>query len=150
VSSYDHAVTCPRCGRTHAHPLHATARRLHPIARCYGDERTGCRLHRGLPLELGLCAEGRELYERALEIGSRSERRPAEEREPWEERLSDALVRAKRREQDERDLLAMEASANRMGPLMDRVGEAFERMFGLLGPAPAESPKRLPPSPRAK
>ena len=113
------AIRCPaNCQRLIEHPLPFSASipdmpwpALHPVARCqkgsWAPSGFGCVTHR---LELGtdaMCREGRLLYERAqIHIAQRmAQRTESTPLEPWESRLTAALVmalqpeRARRREE---------------------------------------------------
>jgi hypothetical protein len=154
VREYDQAVLCPWCGVEHAHPLWPTTRRIHPVSRCYGDAAQGssdgrayCALHKGLPLELGLCAEGRSVYEAAVATVAGFGRR---RRKRWERRLEVAIARAERRETDERDrrdaLEQADSFASKINPFMERIGKALDHIIsGTLGPGtPGPEARRLP------
>ena len=135
VHEYDHAITCPRCGVEHAHPFWAMPRRIHPVSRCFGGgEPARCLVHGGLPLELGLCVEGRGVYERAGELAAMSDRTPDDDLTPWEVGLRRALARARLREEHERALRDAEQTAKRASPFFERLGEVLvNKIDAMLG-----------------
>jgi hypothetical protein len=160
---HDNAIRCPICTRWLEHPLPFSSTRpdmpwpeLHPVGRCQKGELApgaiGCVTHR---LDLGrdgMCENGRLLYERARKHIARrmAERDETTPLEPWEGRLSVALVYADQPERggrlDERDAAgervtfaselaeAMGAMGRDVAKLPGDLGSMISSMFGLTLP----------------